>query len=365
MSVLDIIDVTIIAIRGAYKLAIAIRDSELINLELKRIATQMVNDLNIVGGILDHLQHFAHRIAVHDQSLLINNIKVLRSTLAEAQTILQDVVRDRNFFERLLMKKDDYRRQLREISAHLHKLCRTVEGAIPAMAMIIIPYREFPDFRKRLFNARDKILSLHDFSFIKNIPNTVVTMPIEESDTTKFSFNMKVDKEQIILSYQLRTWSALNPKSIILAERRRKFRETWRTKNNSDPHGSTSNLDLIFATDSLPKMTTALSQTSVAAPTNSFHEQLDFSEFFMSHDDICGMTLTRSFIYIATKYEITIISLDRQEIIAQYGTEGSGPNKFKHISYLYIPRNDETNLYVVDRGQYCVQHYKINDTGLH
>ena len=48
----------------------------------------------------------------------------------------------------------------------------------------------------------------------------------------------------------------------------------------------------------------------------------------MSHNDICGITLTRSSIYIATKCEITIVSLSKQEIIAQYGMKGIGNNTF-------------------------------------
>jgi hypothetical protein len=76
------------------------------------------------------------------------------------------------------------------------------------------------------------------------------------------------------------------------------------------------------------------------------------------------MASTRSYIYIATKCEITIVSLSKQEIIAQYGIEGDGPNTFKHISSIYIPPNDETSLYIVDRGQYAVHLYKIDDSGL-
>jgi hypothetical protein len=69
-------------------------------------------------------------------------------------------------------------------------------------------------------------------------------------------------------------------------------------------------------------------------------------------------------IYVATKCEITIFSLDKQKIIAQYGIEGDGPNSFKRISYIYISPNDETSLYIVDRGQNVVHQYKINDSGL-
>ncbi|CAF4514860.1 unnamed protein product [Rotaria sp. Silwood1] len=263
------------------------------------------------------------------------------------------------------MNTDDYRRQIRDITGHLHNLCQTILGTIPAMTKIVIPCRDLSDFRKTFRDVPDKILSLHDFSFIKNTSNTVVPITIEETDTTKCSFYMKLDNQQIILSYQLRTWSALNPKLIVLDQRRQRFQELWRVKKKLEHPGSSPSIVLNSSTKSLPDLTIAQPQPSTAVATDNIPEKLDFSEFFMSHDDICGMALTRSFIYIATKYEITIISLDRQEIVAQFGTEGNGPNKFKHISCLYIPRNDETNLYIVDRGQYCVQLYKIDSKGLH
>ncbi|CAF4527984.1 unnamed protein product [Rotaria sp. Silwood1] len=365
MALFDIIGITFVAIRGAYKLAVAIRDSESINAELKQVAMHMTNELNIVGGTLDQLQHFAHRATVQDEFLLVKNINELKSIIDDAQNILQDVIRDRSFFARLLMKNDVYRQQLREISNRLHNICHTVEGAIPAMTKIVIPCRDLSDFRKTFRDVPDKILSLHDFSFIKNTSNTVVPITIEETDTTKCSFYMKLDNQQIILSYQLRTWSALNPKLIVLDQRRQRFQELWRVKKKLEHPGSSPSIVLNSSTKSLPDLTIAQPQPSTAVATDNIPEKLDFSEFFMSHDDICGMALTRSFIYIATKYEITIISLDRQEIVAQFGTEGNGPNKFKHISCLYIPRNDETNLYIVDRGQYCVQLYKIDSKGLH
>ncbi|CAF2360985.1 unnamed protein product [Rotaria sp. Silwood2] len=175
---------------------------------------------------------------------------------------------------------------------------------------------------------------------------------------------MKADNEQIILSHQLRTWSAVIPKSIILDERVRRFRETRRNKNNPDKHGSSLKLNSNSSTDSLSKLTTPKLQPPTAVATTNIHRTLDFSEFSMSHDDLCGMALTQSFIYLATKYEVRVVSLEKKAIIAQYGTEGNGPNQFKHISYLYIPHNDETNLYIVDRGQYCVQQYKIDSNGL-
>ena len=142
---------------------------------------------------------------------------------------------------------------------------------------------------------------------------------------------MKVGNEQLFLSYQLRTWSALNPKLIVLEQRKREFTKNWQKKSNSTLSASTSNLDQF-----LHHITTTINCITTINH-NNIHQTLDFSEFFMSHDDICGMTFTQSLIYIATKCEITIASLTTQSIIAQYGTEGDEPNTFKDISYIYIP----------------------------
>jgi hypothetical protein len=120
-------------------------------------------------------------------------------------------------------------------------------------------------------------------------------------------------------------------------------------KENVKLFGSNSNLDSLSSTDPL-----------LLQP----NEKLDFSEFFMSHNDICGMTFIEECIYIAAKYEITVISIEHQKVKAQYGIEGNGPKQFKHILYVYIPSDHEKNLYVVDRGQYAVHRYKIADDGL-
>jgi hypothetical protein len=168
---------------------------------------------------------------------------------------------------------------------------------------------------------------------------------------------MKLGNEQFFFSYQLRTWSALDIKPIVLEQRRKEFTEKIRYFNNWNLTGNCSTVDL----DSSIQPNAPLPLSDEISNTR---KKLNFSEFFMSHDDICGMALTQSMIYIATKCEITVFTLNKQEILAQYGIEGDGPNSFNHISYIYIPPNDETSLYIVDRGQYAVHQYKINDSGL-
>ena len=87
----------------------------------------------------------------------------------------------------------------------------------------------------------------------------------------------------------------------------------------------------------------------------------------MSSDDVCGIAMTQSTIYVATKHEVTAVSLSRQKAIAQYGRDGDGPNMFKRISYIYIHTvpTGESNLYILDGGQNVVHQYKIDDSGQH
>ncbi|CAF5085096.1 unnamed protein product [Rotaria sp. Silwood1] len=157
--------------------------------------------------------------------------------------------------------------------------------------------------------------------------------------------NARARTDQTILSNHLRTWKGAKPKSLA----------------HADHDASISTPDSATSTESSSDSRTA---ASAAVTTNNIHTSLDLSEFVMAHDYICGIASTHEFIYIATKYEITIISLDeKREIKARYGAEGNGPCRFKHISYLYIPSNDETNLYIVDCGQQCVHQYQIDNTG--
>jgi hypothetical protein len=351
MSLCDIIKISITLVRGAYTVALAIRDSKNLNAELKDIARDIATDLTIIGGLLDNLQHFAQRVSTKDENFLIRNIDSLRTIITDAQDVLERVQRDRNFFQRLFMKRDEYRQQLRNISRHLHNSCVIIEGALPVITKIDIPRREFPDFRKVFYNVPDKSLSFYDFSIIKNTNNSVLTTTFDKFNTTQSSCYIKQGNDQIFLSYQFRTWTILDPRPIVLVPRRERFALEWASKTGSNPTASNS------------PQHTHTNRQQLAAAANTIDGELELLEAFMSHDDICGMAVTRSFIYIATKFSITIVLLSKLEIIAQYGIEGSEPNSFKHISYIYIPPNDETNLYIVDRGQYAVHLYRIDDSG--
>jgi hypothetical protein len=363
ISLTDIINATAAAVRVVYLIAVVIRDAENLHIELKDIAKSIATDLTIVGGLLEHLQRFAQRVTKQDETFLITNIDLLRSIITDAQNVLEEVRRDRSLFRRLFMKKNEYRRQLRDVSRQLHNSCVIIQGNLPVITRIEIPRREFPDFRRIFNKVPEKSLSFYDFSIIKNDPNSVLTIAFDEFDTTRSLCYMKLGNEQVFLSYQLRTWSALNPIQIVLEQRRRDFADRMRHRNNINVSGTYLPADSAASTQS-QSQPSAPPPPVAAAAANNTRERRDFSEFFMTHDDICGMTLTQSFIYIATKCEITTVSLSKQKIIAQYGIEGDGPNTFKNISYIYIPPNDETSLYIVDRGQCAVHLYKIDASGL-
>jgi hypothetical protein len=258
------------------------------------------------------------------------------------------------------MNKDEYQQPLNESTNQLNNVCQLIQGATPTMTLIQISRREIPNFRKLFHNLPDKTLSHFDFSIVKHTPNTILTIATERFDPTKYYHYMKTGYERFFISYRLRTWSALKPKPVILEELRKKFLEEWRNKSSPNHNDSNSSLNSVASTATAAAAVTTTSDVT----TNITHRKLDFFEFFMSSDDICGMALTQSTIYIATKHEITIISSSNQRIIAQYRREGNGRNTFKHISYIYIPSNDETNLYIVDNGQYVVHQYKIDDSGL-
>jgi hypothetical protein len=350
MSLIAVIKTTSILVRGALTLAVFIRDSQNVNAELKEAARFLSTDLTVIGGILDNLLNFAQRVSPQDEIFLCKNIELLNSIISEAKIVLEDVQRDRNLFQRVFMKKDDYLRKLREISKHLNNSCVIIQGALPTINRIEIPRREFPDFRRIFQNKSDKHISFYDFMIIRNTFNSVLSMNFEDFDAEKCLCYMKLGNEQVFFSYQLRTWSALHTKTIVREQHQSKCEEEIRYLNNWN---STGNYPAVGVGSSTPP-----------SASSDTHKKLNFLEFFMSHDDICGMTLTQSMIYIATKCEITVFSLDKQKIIAQYGIESDGSNSFNHISSIYVPPNDETCLYIVDRGQNVVHQYKINDSGL-
>ncbi|CAM4784304.1 unnamed protein product [Rotaria magnacalcarata] len=305
------------------------------------------NELNIVCTISEHLRTFAHRVSVVDEAFIIANINSLTPIIENTRKTLQDVERDRNLFGRLLMKGDEYRRQFREISSHLHELSALFQRSVSAVTKIIVPDHEFFNFRRKFAIILENALCFYDFSITKNVPHSTVTMIIEGFNSWTFSFYMKINDEQIMLT--------------ALTERRKRFQKSWQAASTTEELINGSSLAPINSRDLLPPMSNELpAATTTTTP-------VDFSEFsFMSHADICGMALTKSVTYITTKFEINVVSLEEKKYIVKYGTHGYGPNKFNpiYISYLFIVPNDATSLYIVDCAQYFVHQYKIDDTGL-
>jgi hypothetical protein len=354
MSLITAINTTLTITKLTYNIAMLIYNSEKLYSELQGIAKRLSTDLDIVNGTLEQLQAIAQRLTVPDQTALLKIINSLNPVINDVHTVLEEVQRDRNFIKRLFMSKDEFQRQLHVITEQLNHSIGHVQRTAYIATQIQVTRRKFLDSRKTFRNIPEKELSFYDFSITKNTPHTILNIAFEQFDATKSLYYMKATNEKIFLSYQLRTWSALNPIQIVLAKRRREFAiEFGNNRSLPDLTAGNSSLNSLSSTHSLSK-----------SAANDTREKLDFSEFFMAHDDICGMTLTQSFIYIATKYQIAIVSLSKQKLIAQYAIEGDGPNTFKNISYIYIPPNDETSLYIVDRGQCAVHLYKIDDSGL-
>ena len=338
----DVIKITVQVVGTAYKIAVILRNSEELNAELKDTVRCVLMDLTIIEGLLDNLQTFAYRVSAQDEKFLSKSIDLLNGQITDVQNILEEVQRDRNVFRRLFMKTKEYQRKLEGYSAVLKTSCIAINGAIPAINKIEIPRREFPDFRKNFQNQPEKLLLSLGFSINEN---SLLSISFDASKANLCSCYIKLGNEQFFFSYQIKTWFTSNPTPIILPHLRDAFIKNRRNRDQTNsPHNESTASPLPIA--------------------NNIHEKLDFSGCVVSHDDICGIALTKSYIYIATKCEITSILLRTREVVAQFGREGIGPGTFDHISYMYIPPNDQTNLYIVDRNRHAVYQYEINDTGI-
>lgn len=349
---MDPIATTASIIKSAYILAVVIRDSERMNADLKRTASLMTREFTIIGGVLEQWRNMAHRVDVNSEKILTENIKRIQEILNEAHKVLQQVSRNRSFFKRLLMNSDEYRKELQDLSGHLQRSCAALQSAVNTIPREKIPRIELADFRKIFRQTPEKKITMYDFAVIRDTPNSNAIINIDEFDQHSPCY-MKISGETIIFSHQLRSWSTSVPKNIILNQRLASFRSKLKTS-------STPNLSGIDSKMSMSLSKSSLNASGLAGLSNELNERLDFTEFSIAHDDICGVALTKEYMYIATQYELTMMSLKTQEIVAQFGSEGNDNNTFKQISYLYIPYRDENNLYVVDSGQHAVHHYKID-----
>ena len=205
-----------------------------------------------------------------------------------------------------------------------------------------------PNFRRSFQNLPDKEISKFYFSFVENTPTTVSTIALREFDSTTCPCYIKISGEQLFIGYHRRVWLATKSKMFSLEERRKKFQRDGYEGSSANSIDGTS-------------MTDGLESDAVATDIDS--RKLHFKELSMASDHICGLALTRSMIYIATKHEIKVVQLTTGSTIAQYRGEGDGHKAFKYISYIYIPPNDEKSLYIVDYGQCVVHQYQIDDAG--
>lgn len=353
MSFLDIIEIAVMAVKATHRIASVVKNSDVYNNELKRIVSLMATDLELVDGTLNHLQNIADRVSVDDERILKDSIEKLRIFLDDAQELLEDMARDRNFLERLSMKTNDYKRKADGASRHLHTLCQTVLQRIQAVQQLKVTNQPIPDFRQKLAKVSEKTLYLYDFS-IKRYDQYQPVKPINEDfSSLRFPFYMKICDEKMMLSYDLRTWLASSPKSITLSERLKSFQRNWSLVNNYERPKSSLGFSLLDTATSLP--------STLDEKLKIIDYSIDFSEFYMYHDCICGMAVTESFLYIATKHDIIIVALNTKTTVVHPHGHNGASNQFNTISYLYIPPHDKTSLYIVDSGNHCVYKYKIDD----
>jgi hypothetical protein len=342
MSLFVAIKTTIFLVRGVVVLAALVRDSKNLDDELKDAAKFLLTNLILTENILGNLVKFAQRISTQDENFLYRNIDLLKSTIDDGNLALEEVQRDRNFIQRILMEKKQYRDKLRETSNHLNNICATIQGALPTITRIEISRRELPDFRTILQNKPNKEISFYDFVAIRNTFNSVISINFDDFNPETYLCYFNMIDQQIFFSYHLRIWSTLHIKPVVLGQQQSECEEQIRQNT----------------TDSFPEIDVASSTSS------DTHKTIDFMEFCKSHDPICGMALTKSMIYIAIKREIKVFSFNTQQAIAQHGVDDNGFYLFNRISYIYIPPDDETKLYIVDCDENIVYQYKIDDSGL-
>ena len=71
MSVVDIIQGTIIVIRGAYTIAVMINESEELHEELRQTASHVSKVLQVAEETVDQLERLAHRVTGDGESFII------------------------------------------------------------------------------------------------------------------------------------------------------------------------------------------------------------------------------------------------------------------------------------------------------
>jgi hypothetical protein len=197
---MDIIGPTLTAIRVTIQVAIYIQDSKNFNQELKKIAMRIINDLLTVQVYLDQLKRLGNRITAQDEMDLRTHMKSLNTAVSETKVVLEEVSRDRNFLQQLLVDRVEMRQKILDINTYLNNICQRIQGAIQIVRTVSIPSRDFPDFRKTFRNVPEKTLAFYDFSIVRNTPTTILTIALEEFDPMQHLFYLKVGNDQFFIT---------------------------------------------------------------------------------------------------------------------------------------------------------------------
>ena len=345
MALLDIIEATITAIKVIYKLAVLVYQSENVHKEIRDAARRAQNVLTTVEGTLHQWEQFAQCVSVHDETYLVEKTNDVRRLILAMDVVLNKIKEDRNFIQRLVMRTNEYKKQLSASVNELLEVHRLIGSDTLRMKPLEIHRRELTNFRTLFCNISDKEILNFQFSMVEQTSQAVSAIARKHFDPEKCTTFMKIGQEQVFISYHLRTWSTDAPIKIINEERLKYFQRDWQEKRSST------------RTDNIP---TADASVSTLV---TIDRKLDFSEILMSSNHVCGFALTRSTIYIATEHEIKAVLLANKTTTAHYAGEGDGHKSFKRISYIYIPSNDERSLYIVDGVQCVVHQCRIDHSG--
>lgn len=343
MSVIDIIELTIKIIKGVYKVAGIIYDTKHMHEELRDAVKHALTILKTVEDVLSQWEKLANEVDAQNEEYIRKYIDEMKTSIIAIGDVLDEVHRDRNVIQRLVMRTHEYKQKLLASVGDLTEVHRIVDSTTNQMARIEVKRRELPNFRRLFPNLPDKDISKFHFSFSKNPPTIISKTALRKYDPMSYLCYMRICGEQLLIGCDRSVWLATKPKAFIREERGIVAQRDGQRRSSADCMNDNS--------------------TTNALASNAAVVDLDFKEFSMASDHLCGLTSTQSIMYIATKHEITVVQLMTGATIAQYRGEEDGYKAFKQISYIYIPPNDEESLYIVDSGQCTIHQYQIDDMG--